>query len=388
MGLRGDRGRRMEQGDQQQQQQLTGALWLRLQEQLIQREIQCSLSNTTSSTTNHNSNQTWNLLKAVRDYRDTHKENDIHCAVPSSCPLSMAETKVAAVLVINDHDDDNKHTLDWRQVLVACLKLLPSVAEVWVLISENVWSTLEDDKNNEIYRQRFRQWQRQSNTRIHPMIVAEKDRSWIETVQQLNGETMATTIIWAEWNNLPTETSWQTFVQRRVEKWRKMPMPLHISHHLRLSTEATHNYGDPKDHATSPLSPNYCLPAELRNAIKGKSLSIQLETVVRSTFQTKSRFFLPSIHGAVHDRAWLCYWAHPILARLLGQNDWNVVGLGAALWMAHLGGTQDISVEENGTTTATTTEAVIQVSGETVDFFGGASLPGNNNVTASQPCAT
>jgi len=163
-------------------------------------------------------------------------------------------------------------------------------------------------------------------------------------------------------------------------------MSLHISHEFRLSMEAKDKYDDMKHHPTSPFQ-NYCLPPEINNATKESLLSLQLETVVGDSSRITNRLLFPSIHGAVHNTAWLCYWAHPVVSRFLQHNDWNVVGFNVALWMAHLGGIQKIDVEEKISTTRV--EAVSQLFGtmvESVKFFGGPFLPPENNRTVSQLC--
>lgn len=404
MSTGGLRGRRMEQRDEQ---LLHDALWVRLETQLVRRKEQCasSLSSSkrkinidieTNDEKNSNSSETLGLLTAIRRYRDTNGfYNDdsmmMECHLPSSCPRSVTETKVALVLVVNGNGDGTMHTHpDWRQVLVACFKILPVVDELWILISEKVWNALSqdnnssDDSSSRLYRERFRQWYRHSEaTRARPMIVPDRNGAWMEALGKLNKETTATSIVWAEWKHTTREASWKNFVDMRLEQWRKMPTLLYVPYRWRLLHK---NHRGDSRHVVTPIanSDPSCPLAAITSGAEGGELPVSMQLVAGNTSHFSRIVALPSMHGAIHDRAWLCYWAHPIVQRFMQQSDWAVVSLSAALWMAHLTGTRDIAVDELGLNGAIQTHPSIM---EVFNFFGGASLP-TTNLSVVQPCET
>ena len=350
------------------------ALWQRLQDQLLQRQEQCdaavSSNSTATSQIGHlrgrEETQSTNLLESLRQYgQATDDKNLARCFVPSSCPVPAQEkTKIALVLVIGEQIQ----TIDWRQVLVDSFKILPVVDELWIWVAQRVW-TGHSNNQTILYKERFQRWKQQPNgtdSRIRVVMVEEEEgSSWIKAVEQLDAESEASTVIWAEVReediNRSTVVSWQSFVNERVQVWRENPFPLHVSFWL------------------DSVLHNGCNEVEVFH-------NASATDVKAATEQNDARMGLPSIHGLVHDRSWLCFWKHPIVQTLLqGSVPWEVTSLAATLWMAHLAGYQPFvtSDEEIGMTMNHVTARKIA---EMINFLGGVGFPVENTTALSQEC--
>lgn len=380
------RRRRVEQDNGEAQ----AALWARLETQLVQRQGRCNLSFSNSSNTNatiptsqsghlrgvlKNQGQSANLLTALREYRQEQagKQNLFHCNVPSSCPV-QEEAKVATVLVIG-----KQQNINWRYVLVDAFKILAAVDELWILVAQRVW-TLDND-SNKLYKERFRKWQQANDDSRIRLLVVEEEGAWMKAIEQLDSESAASTLIWAEVrdsNDMKPPTaavSWQNFTSERVQAWRSMPFPLHVSFWLDTVGAARS--------LASMQSANWCHDSQ--ESQHNSAIRLAPGTMYNGTISG-----LPSIHGLVHDRSWLCFWKHPIMHRFLqGTESWQITSIGTTLWMAHLAGveflnttneTVDVGIDDD----VTDREKIAEL----VNFFGGIGLPTSNATTLPQECDT
>ena len=200
----------------------------------------------------------------------------------------------------------------------------------------------------------------------------------MKAIEQLDSESAASTLIWAEVRDIDhmklstAPVSWQNFTSERVQAWRNMPFPLHVSFWL-----------DAVGAAQSPAalqSPNGCHDAQ-------ESQLISTARLATGTMFNGTIMGLPSNHGLVHDRSWLCFWKHPIMHRF--TESWQITSIGATLWMAHLAGVEFLNTS-NGTVQvdidddATDHEKIAEL----VNFFGGIGLPTSNTTTLPQECDT
>lgn len=365
-------------------QEMEERLWMQLEDQLEQRQKRCSIStpkhNATTLTKQSGhmrghpvrqlSPSGSNLLTSLREYRQQNPSTDkkMHCYLPSSCPVLEDETKIAMVLVIGE-----QQPMDWRQVLVDIFKMTGAVHEVWIFIAQRVWTFNNSDKDDafELYKQRFRKWQQQEqddDSRIRVVVVEEG--SWIRAMEQLDSESAATTLVWAQVRNSDQYASlvmsWQNFVHHRVQQWREMPFPIHVSFWLELAVDSAHNFSF-NDAAKY---------GDICHRVESHHFSFTRQ-VTSAGVQKDATRVLPSIHGLVHDRSWLCFWKHPILQRFLQDTEWQVASLAATLWMAHLAGTQSVAMPDESIAVdmndATVTETL-----ELINFFGGVGLPIHN----------
>ena len=179
----------------------------------------------------------------------------------------------------------------------------------------------------------------------------------MRAVDTMDSESAATAILWLEVTATPNSTStsltasWQTFVDQRIESWRTRPSPIHASHVLRLS---------PYQYLGLPQTFRDC-----------HNVRTQYVLSTKSDPETVSELDVPHIHGLIHDRAWLCFWKHPILRRYIQNADWHLFCFAVVMWMAHLA-----SVEYAAEAMKVIRRDQLPYSASNLlTFFGGVSLP-------------
>jgi hypothetical protein len=286
--------------------------------------------------------------------------------------------------VLHQHHPDNY--LDYRKLLIDAFQLLIQtvVHEVWIMLPESLWSAENVEHGNDLFRERFVQWQRQGPP-YRVGTIAVKDGSWLKAVQQMDSESAADAILWVDLEYYRRETatssttgpskSWKTFVEYRTAQWRSAPTRMHVSHQLSLYQ----NTREGEDKFVS-IAGEDCFDSR---RIMDSVSTVEVAPVA-SQKPNRDPLLLPYLHGVVHDRSWLCFWKYPPLDRFSTATDWQVISLASTLWMAHVAGMSFVvppgmvekSVELNLSTTA---------AADVVDFFG---IPSPQGFDLATQCET